>query len=211
MNATNRALNRIVIGVVGLAALAAATGAVLLLVDPAFGRGWSDAGRRALAIADRLFAAPLWAGTTVSGAALLGLLAAAVFVLLLAAFVLRQGRGATSTVVTALTDDGAVEIDTAVTAALLAHRLDSVPGVAGTAVSAYRVRRSPALKVTVRCRRGASPRTIVDALDAATAELHTALGTPLPVFAQLVGGVRARTGRAVRVDTTPSTSAARPS
>lgn len=211
MNSTNRVLNRVLLAVVGVAALALSAAAVLLLTDPGFARAWSALGDRAVTSADRLFAAPLWPGTTVSGSALLGLLAGALLILLLAAFVLRQGRGATSTVVAVRTGDGTVEIDAGVPGALVAHRLGSVPGVIGTTVSAYRVGRAPALKVTVRCARGASPRTIVDALDDTTAELHAALGIPLPVFAQLVGGVRARVRRAVRVDTAPSTRAARPS
>lgn len=209
MNDTNRALNRVLLAVVGLAALAASASAVLLLTVPSAAHAWASAAHGSVASADRAFGSPLWRGSTVSGAALIALGAAVVFALLLIVFALRQGHGTTSTIATIRTDDGSAEIDTAVPAALLVDRLHGVAGVASVGVSAYRVHRTPALKVTVRCRRGASPRLIADALDDAVERLHAHLGTPIPVFAQLIGGFRARLRSAVRVDT--STSAARPS
>ena len=209
MNDTNRALNRILLLIVGVAALAASAVAVLLLTVPSAGRSWAGTAHRVVTAADNAFGSPLWPGTTVSGAAVLAVAAAVVFALLLVVFILRQGHGATSTIATIHTDDGSAEIDTAVPAALLEDRLSRVTGVASVGVAAYRVRRTRALKVTVRCRRGASPRQIADALDDAVERLHAALGVPIPVFAQLVGGFRARLRSAVRVDT--STSAARPS
>ena len=209
MNSTNRALNRLLLAITGLASLLAAAAAVLLLAVPGAASVWSRTAGNAVTTADAAFGRPLWPGTTVSAAAAVSLLAALVFVVLLLAFILRQGHGGTSTVATVGTPDGAVEIDTAIPAALIADRLDSVPGVDGVTVSAYRVRGTPALKITVRCRRGASPRTVADALDDAVSRLHDALGTPLPVYAQLVGGFRARLRAPARVDS--STSAARPS
>lgn len=211
MNDTNRALNRAVVALVGVAALAGSAAAVLLLVAPSFGRQWTTLGRQALSTADDLFARPLWPGTTVSAAAVVLLALAVIGVVLLVTFILRRGHGGTSTVVQTRTDDGSVGIDTAVPAALIADRLGAVPGVAGVTVSAYRVRRTPALKVTVRCRRGASPRTITDALDDTVERLHAALGLPIPVFAQLVGGFRSRLRSPVRVDTAPSAGAVLPS
>lgn len=205
MNNSNRALNRILLAIVGLAGLAASAAAVALLVVPGFAAGWMTAGREIVRTADTLFGTPLWAGTTVSLAAAIGLALALVFVLLLVAFVLRQGRGGTSTVLTLHGDDGSIEVDAAVPSALLDDRLSGVPGVAGVSVSAYRVRAQPVLKVTVRCRRGASARIVADALDDAVVRMQEALGAPVPVFAQLVGGFRARLAPAVRVDTSTST------
>ena len=207
MNSSNRMLNRILLGLVGLIALAVSAAATTLLLVPGFAQQWTVAARGALGTADGLFGRPLWPGTTVSATAVACLAAALVFVVLLAVFVLRQGHGGTPTVIVLHGDDGTTEIDAAVPAALLEGFLSAVRGVAGVSVSAYRVRRRPVLKVTVRCRRGASARTIADALDDAVVRMQEALGAPLPVFAQLVGGFRARLRSAVRVDT--STSAAR--
>lgn len=209
MNDTNRVINRLLLAATGIAALAVAGLAIALLVLPDAGRIWRQSGRSATTFADDVFGPDLWPGITLSLAALVALAVAALFVALLIAMIVRAGRGATSTVLTVQTPSGSVELDAAVPAALLAAQLKPVPGVAGVAVSAYRVRRTPALKVTVRCRRGASPREVADAVDEAVALLDSALGTTLPVFAQLVGGFRSRLQAATRVDT--STSAARPS
>ena len=205
MNSSNRALNRVLLAIVGVAALAASAATVAVLLVPGFAARWTAAARQVLRTADDVFGLPLWPGTTVSLAAAIGLALALVFVSLLLAFILRQGRGATSTVVALHGENGAVEVDTAVPSALLDDRLSGVPGVAGVSVSAYRVHGQPVLKVTVRCRRGAAARTIADALDDAVVQVQEALGTPLPVFAQLVGGFRARLAPPVRVDTSTST------
>ncbi|MFF2050564.1 hypothetical protein ACFVU2_03090 [Leifsonia sp. NPDC058194] len=201
MNSTNRALNRALLAVVGLLALAVAASLAWLLVTPNGAELWRTWSRTAVAWTDDVFGRPLWSGTTVSLAAVVALAAAVVAVVLLLAFALRQGGGSTATVVRARGDDGGIEIDTAVPARLLVERLRGVPGVASVAVSAYRVRRQPALKVTVDCRRGASPRTVVDAIDDAVLRLGQALGTRPTVFAQLTGGFRARVRTPVRVDT----------
>ncbi|WP_349865061.1 hypothetical protein [Leifsonia sp. WHRI 6310E] len=208
MNNTNRALNRALLAVVGLLSLAIAASLVWLLVIPGVGALWRTWSTAALAWTDDVFGRPLWTGTTLSLAAVIALAVAVVVIVLLLAFALRQGGGSTATVVRARGEDGEIEIDTAVPAKLLVERLRGVPGVAGVAVSAYRVRRKPALKVTVDCRRGASPRTIVDAIDDAVLRLGDALGTQPTVFAQLTGGFRARVRTPVRVDT--SATAVRP-
>ncbi|WP_025156322.1 hypothetical protein [Leifsonia aquatica] len=201
MNSTNRALNRALLAVIGVILVALAAALAWLLVVPGAGSLWRTGATAVLAWTDEVFGRPLWSGTTVGPAAIVALAAAVLVVVLLLAFALRQGGGATATLVRARGDDGAIEIDTAVPARLLVDRLRAVPGVAHVTVSAYRVRRQPALKLTVDCRRGASPRTIVDAVDDAVLRLGEALGAEPPVFAQLTGGFRARVRTPVRVDT----------
>ncbi|MEN0083419.1 MAG: hypothetical protein AAGC66_01510 [Leifsonia sp.] len=209
MNDTNRVVNRLLLALVGVGCLLASGLAVLLLVSPAAREQWTSVSRSVVPALDAAFGRPLWPSTSLSLAAVGALAAAVVFVVLLAVLVLRAGRGSTSTVVTAAGDDGSTEVAADVASALLRDWLQSVPGVAGVDVSAYRVRREPALRLTVRCRRGASPRIVADAVEEAVGLLDTALGVRLPVFAQLVGGFRARLRPAVRIET--STGAARPS
>jgi len=209
VNDTNRVVNRLVLALVGMACLLASGLAVLLVVSPVARQQWISVSRSVVPAFDAGFGRPLWPSTTLSLAAVGALAVAVVFVALLTALVLRAGRGSTSTVVTAVGDDGTTEVAADVASALLRDRLQAVPGVAGVDVSAYRVRREPALRLTVRCRRGASPRIVADAVEEAVALLDAALGVRLPVFAQLVGGFRARLRPAVRIET--STRAARPS
>lgn len=209
MNSTNRALNRGILVVLGLASIAVAAVIGWTLVAPSAARAWLDAGRSARTWTDSVFGTPLWAGTTVSAAAVVALAAAVVLLVLLVVFIVRQGHGAAATVFSARTGDGDLDVDVSVAAALIEQRLSTVPGVAKVAVSAYRVRRVVALKVAVDCRRGASPRTIVDAIDDTVRLLGEALGSQPTVYAQLTGGFRSRLRSAVRVDTT--TRAVRPS
>lgn len=209
MNDTNRVVNRLLLALVGVACLLASGLAVLLLVSPAVREQWTSVSRSVVPAVDAGFGRPLWPSTTLSLAAVGALAVAVVFVVLLAVLVLRAGRGSTSTVVTATGDDGSAEVAAEVASALLRNRLLGVPGIAGVDVSAFRVRREPAIRLSVRCRRGSSPRIVADAVEEAVALLDAALGVRLPVFAQLVGGFRARLRPAVRIET--STTAARPS
>uniref|UniRef100_UPI0004686261 hypothetical protein n=1 Tax=Leifsonia aquatica TaxID=144185 RepID=UPI0004686261 len=182
MTSSNRALNRILLGTVGVIALVVAAAATALLVVPGFARARTRVAHSGLGTADDVFGQPLWDGTTVSAGALVSLAIALAFVVLLLVFILRQGHGATSTVIALEGEDGTIEMDASVPAALLEGFLAPVTGVAGVSVTAYRVRRQPMLKVTVRCRRGAAARTIADALDDAVVRTQEALGAPIPVF-----------------------------
>lgn len=212
MNSTNRALNRGLLAVLGLASIAVAAVIGWTLVAPSAARAWLDAGRSARTRTDSVFGTQLWAGTTVSLAAVVAIAGAVVLLVLLVlliVFIVRQGHGAASTVLSARTGDGDLDVDVSVAAALIEQRLSTVPGVARVAVSAYCVRKVVALKIAVDCRRGAAPRTIVDAIDDTVRLLGEALGSQPTVYAQLTGGFRSRLRSAVRVDTT--TRAVRPS
>lgn len=206
MNNTNRALNRALLAIVGLLSLAFGASIVWMLVDRSARTIWRETGRTVTARADDLFGRPLWAGTTLSLVAVIALVIALALGMLLIAFAIRQGRGSTGTVLHARGDAGEVTIDTAIPAALLTERLAGVPGVASLTISAYRVRRQPTLKVTVNCRRGAAPRTVVDAVDDAVVRLGDALGARPIVYAQLTGGFRSRVRAPIRVDTSTTTA-----
>ncbi|KRC47355.1 hypothetical protein ASE16_18840 [Leifsonia sp. Root227] len=206
MNNTNRALNRTVLAIAGLVSLAIGASIVWMLVDPNARTIWRSTGGTVTSWADDVFGRPLWAGTTLSLAAVIALVVALVLVVLLIAFASRQGGGSTGTVLRARSDDGEISIDTAIPSALLAERLADVPGVATLTVSAYRVRRQSTLKLTVNCRRGAAPRTVVDAIDDAVVRLEGALGARPIVYAQLTGGFRSRIHSPIRVDTSTTTA-----
>ena len=62
MNDTNRALNRILLLIVGVAALAASAVAVLLLTVPSAGRSWAGTAHCFVTAADNAFGSPLWPG-----------------------------------------------------------------------------------------------------------------------------------------------------
>jgi hypothetical protein len=184
MTRSNRTLNRVLLAVVGLLALALAALAVWPIAAPLLhdAAGVSLPATPASALDDRsLTPAVLWsvAGGTV-----------AVLVLCLA-WVLTRGRGRTTTAVRA----GALEIDVHVVEQLLRQALGSEPEIVAVAASAHRVRRVTAVRLRVDARRGADLRRVVDAVDLAVERLDARLGAELPLLVHVTSGLRASLAR----------------
>ena len=200
MNATNRALNRAVILLVGIVLIAAGVAVAVAASVPQWLEVWSDGSARvtdalgaAVASASLGFSDHSW--ILVAGAALAVLAA-----VLVAVFMLRQGRGHTRTVLSEGTSEhGRTEVDASLAANALEDAIGSRPEFIATHVSAYRVRRTPALKVAVTCRRGVSPKDAADIVDDAVRALDELLGRPLPALVQISGGFRARVGSSTRL------------
>ncbi|MEI3847699.1 MULTISPECIES: hypothetical protein [unclassified Microbacterium] len=118
----------------------------------------------------------------------LAVAALVLLIVLLAVFVLRQGRGRTDRLVTAGSrTDGTTVVDTALAADVLTDALSSQPDLVGSHVSAYRVRTTPMLDVTVTCRRGASPRAVSDVIDDSLSDLENLVGAEIPALVQIRG------------------------
>jgi hypothetical protein len=198
VNTTDRAANRLFLLVLGLLLVAAGAASVLLAALPAFSAGWKQ---RA---ADIPTSAPAWitaaAVGTVSWLAVgIGVIAVVLAVLLIV-FVLRQGRGHTASVLEDRNGStGRTRIDLAVPRHLLDERLGQNPDVLASRITAYDVRGTPTLKVSVRARRGASPAAITDDVLTALHALDAVLGEELPTCLQISGGFRARSAGRARV------------
>lgn len=187
MNATNRALGRIALVLVGLALLVAGVCAVLVQTVPQAADLWHQAGRASLgdlgADASRDASIAAWAWV-LGGAVVLGVLALVVLTTL--------GGGRVGTVVE---DDGAadglpgeVRIDADAVQHALSSAIGDLPQVASLAVNVYRVRRRRALRIKVRPRKGASPREIADRIEDIVTDLDALLGERLPVLLQIARG-----------------------
>lgn len=194
MNTTNRGLNRLLILVVGLLLLAAGAAALLLALVPAVTSGW-----RSTATQLRSGAQPWVADPVVGGASLLVLgiaLVALVLIVLLLAFVVRQGHGRSGAALTQHDGSSTTRIDLAVPKALLEEHLKQRGEIVALRISAYEVRSTPMLKITARCRRGISPAVVADLIGEAVDGLEQIVGADVPAFVQLTGGFRA--GNAAR-------------
>lgn len=207
MNSTNRALNRLLLGVVGLVLLVVGGAAAAAALVPNWTAVWQDSSATA-SEAVRSFAAStqldaLGRSWLLPAAVLL----AAVVIALLLWFVLRQGRGRTGTAYhvagvrstrrTAAT--GGLTVSTQLARTVLAAALESNDDIVSVRVSSYRVRRTPVLKVTLGARPGASVARIATALSAAVSRLDRVLGTELPVLAQITNTLPARLSSTSRV------------
>jgi hypothetical protein len=201
MNDTNRALNRIVVFVVGLvlllAGVAVAVGALWPDVQQTVSDGASDASGQ---VTDALSGGQVWILWVTAAACL-------VLALLLVAFIVRQGGGRTSTLIDLSESDGSrspsgghVVIDAKVAANVLEEALSGTPGVLAADVVAFRVKGENVLRVTVDARRGASPVELRRAVDEAVSRWDDLLGTVTPVVVQINGGLRTQMSGATRLD-----------
>ena len=198
MNTTNRTANRLLLLIVGLLLLAAGAAAALLALLAGFGAAWTQWFRTTAT------ALPAWATAVVVGKvgwiAIATAVVALVLGVLLVVFIVRQGRGHTAEVLDRrASSTGRTRIDLAVPRVLLADHLAENPDVIAARITAYAVRGTPTLKISVRARRGVSPaalsRQVIEALEA----LDSVLGEQLPAYVQISGGFRARASGRARV------------
>jgi hypothetical protein len=193
MNDTNRALNRIVVFVVGLVLLlagaAVAVGALWPDVQQTVSDGASDATGP---VTDALSGGQAWILWVTAAACL-------VLALLLVVFVVRQGGGRTSTLLDLSEAEGS-HSPTGGHVVVLEEALSSTPGVLAADVVAFRVKGENVLRVTVDARRGASPVDLRRAVDEAVARWDELLGTVTPVVVQINGGLRTQMSGATRLD-----------
>lgn len=190
MNATNRVLNRAVLLLVGLALAAVGAAALLVAVQPA----WAQPALRDLtAAASRLRgAARDWVagvpGSEVSPAVVLITLAAVLLlVVLLVLFVVTRGGGTTAAVIRVASEHGHTVVDRSVAEAVLAGRMRDQPEVLSAQLKSTRVKRAPALKLTVTLRRGASLPLVLQRAAEAVEVWDALAGADLPVIVHLAG------------------------
>lgn len=196
MTTTNRFLNRALLFVVGLVLLLAGGVVVVGALLPDVQRSVSTAAQDATdpttqALTDQPWI--LW----VSAVALL------VLILLLVRFIVRQGRGRTSTLVRVSSGSaagaGSVVVEAKVAEQVLEEALSRDPSIVSVDVTAFEVRRRNVLRVTAHTRRGVSPMRTRRAIDTAVRDWDALLGEETPVVIQIVSGLRDRMSSPARV------------
>lgn len=199
MNNTNRALNRILIAVIGLLILLVGAALVAIGTVPAIRAGYRST---APAIHDEitgwLKTVPLAeTGTSWGWIVVLALLVLIVIVLLV--FIFRQGHGQQGVL---LRDDtaqaGTTIIDSRVAEQSIQNDLDKRAEFITSSVSTYEVRGTPVLKISVTCRRGTSPREVTTMIENTLTGFDALLGSQVPALIQISGGFRARLSRTTR-------------
>jgi len=181
MSASNRFGNRLLLALVGLVAIAAA-GWIALRAYPAAGIALPE-------LPSVLDATWLWITAAAALAA----------VVLSLAWILTRGRGRTALVVREESENGNVEFDVRVASDLLTAALENQPDTVGVRVTAHRVRRSPALAITVNARGGCDLTRLRDDVTKAVDQLDELLERRIPVLLHVTSGVRARAAREHRV------------
>ncbi|MFE4195591.1 hypothetical protein ACFRJ9_06985 [Paenarthrobacter sp. NPDC056912] len=193
MRRTNRALNRVLLTILGIAFLGAGAAVAAAGTMPGAAATWAATGT---SLADRarnlLGTAPLpdpvrswWA---VAGIAAL-LLAAGLCV----AWMASQGGGRTPRLAQEADGNrGQTVVDVGLIAAALQEALSGNSEVLATSVSAWESRRGTALRLRIEARKGASPRELTATADKLIQEIDAWLGHPLPVLVRITSGTRTR-------------------
>lgn len=191
MNATNRALNRALLLLVGVVLALAGTTAILATTRPTWADDAMDAVTQRVEtslsdMADRTIGI---AGIgDVSVLALLALAAASILLLLQIVFIATRGGGRTATVLSVVTEHGTTAVDRNVADAVLAARLRNRTDVLSAHTSVYRIRRAPAIELTVKTRQGARLPQVMEAAEAAVSEWDAFAGdAAIPVVLRLEG------------------------
>lgn len=201
MNQTPRTLNRVLLGLFGLALILAGALAMALSV-PAVARWWQAAAAEAGNAIEGVLESTTLPGQRDSWLWIVLALLMVAVIILMVAWVTNQGKGRSGTL--AYDDDGdpvpgSVTINAAVAEqalkAALAERVDLV----NSAVSTYEFRGRPALKVRVFPRQGVEPYVVADEVSALVRALDGVLGVQTPVLISIGSGARTRFTRAERV------------
>ena len=193
MSQTNRALNRILLALLGLVLLAAGGLTTAAGLVPEVATAWTATAGSGLDRSGELLSTALLPGAAHSWwavAAVAGLvLAAALSITWLAS----QGGGRTPRLLTERDGDrGNTVVDTGLVAACVSESLAGNRLVLASSVSAWGVQGRTGLRLRLEARKGASPREIADTAEELVLGLDRLLGHPVPVLVRITSGPRSR-------------------
>jgi hypothetical protein len=199
VNQTPRALNRVVLAVLGLALMLAGALAIALAAFGPFAGRWQQATAEAGTGLDRLLESTTLPGQRESWLWIAAALALVVLILLLLAWAALQGRGRIGTLVVDYDGGGApgvVSLSSAVAEQALKAALQERPNIVHAAVASYEYRGVPGLRLRVLPRQGVPPQAVArDVMDLVQA-MDLVVGINPPVVLSIGAGARARLARA---------------
>lgn len=205
MNNTSRVANRVFLLVVGLALVLLGAAAIAVATLPSAASVWRQQTLSASGLLKQAWAlGPVFAGFgRVPWVLPAAIVVALGLIVLLVWFAVRQGGGRTGRVVEARRlEQSAVRtgltVDVSVARGILQPRLQRITGVSGVAISAYRVKRAPAMKVSLSLADGADPVAVLSRAEAVVGEWDAVMGEVVPVFVHLLIGTRAALAQRVR-------------
>ncbi|BCW57146.1 MULTISPECIES: hypothetical protein [Micrococcaceae] len=202
MNGTPRALNRVLLFVIGVKLLAVGLLLVLLATVPAVAAWWHG------------FSAGVWAGmenafrqTRLPGheESWLWIVAGAVLVAVIVAMIAwlsQQGKGRANLLVASDDDshiDGEVRIGGGVAEQALRAALAERTDLAAASVATYEVRGKPGLRIRIQPRQGVAPHVLAAEVSQLVEALDLVIGQKTPVLVHMVSGARSRFTKAERV------------
>ncbi|MCC2028604.1 hypothetical protein KEC56_03525 [Microbacterium sp. YMB-B2] len=195
MNRTNRALNRIVLFIVGLLFLAIGAVLVTIIVWPAATEYWTGATEAGRSWLEGVVDQTLIGATAVSWIAIAALVLIVFLVILLIVALTRIGGGRTHTVLRSTGSQsplGRVTVQESFVSDALKHSLNQRDEILFSSVTANDIRKQPVMHISVTPRQNTSPRQVVKDVDQLVTNLATLTGKDTPTYISVHSGLRAK-------------------
>lgn len=196
MNATNRAVNRAILCIVGILLTALGAAVTLITVWPYAGELWRTGGSAALAwLQDADQRSRVSEGSAVSWLTIGVLVLLAAIVVVAVVVIARLGGGRSAAVIRAEAGadaQGPVTIQHGFMSDALTHSLAQHDEILTTRVRAARVRGADVLHVSVTPRQHTSPVEVAETVTRLVDNLAVLTGQDTPTMVSLHAGVRAR-------------------
>lgn len=196
MNNTNRALNRIVLLLIGIVFLLLGAAAVAVIAWPAAAEYWTRAGEASGAWIEQAIETTMIGATTLSWIALAVLALILLLVILLIVALLGTIGGSRSHLVFRSNAQenplGRLMVEEGFASDALKHSLGQRDEILFSNVTANDIRKQPVMHVSVTPRQNTSPRHVAEDVDQLVINLAAMTGRVVPTFISIHSGFRAK-------------------
>jgi hypothetical protein len=195
VNNTNRALNRVLLLIIGLLFLALGAVGIAIMSWPTATDIWTSAGENARSWLDQAIAATAIAGGSLSwigiGAVVAILVVVVLLILALTSIAGRRSKTAFRST-GAQNPLGRVTVTESFVSDAVKNSLATRDEILSTQVTANDIRNTPVLHVSVTPRQNTDPREVVDHIDRLLTNLATLTGRDTETYVSIHTGLRAR-------------------
>lgn len=202
MNGTPRALNRVLLFIIGFKLLAVGLLLLLLATVPAVAAWWHGLAAGVWAEAENAFRQTRFPGREESWLWIVAGVVLVVVIVAMIAWLSQQGKGRANLLVASSDDsdvDGEVGIGGGVAEQALRSALAERTDLAGASVATYEFRGRPGLRIRVQPRQGVAPHLLAAEISQLVEALDLVIGRKTPVLVHMVSGARSRFTKAERV------------
>lgn len=202
MNGTPRALNRVLLFIIGVKLLAVGLLLLLLATVPAVATWWHVWSAAAWARTEELFRDTRFPGREESWLWIVAGLVLVAIIVAMIAWVSQQGKGRANFLVSSDDDsdvDGQVRIGGGVAEQALRAALSERTDLASASVATLEVKGKPGLRIRIQPRQGVAPHVLAAEVSQLVEALDLVIGQKTPVLVHMVSGARSRFTRAERV------------
>ncbi|MFJ4264889.1 hypothetical protein ACIPYU_20795 [Paenarthrobacter nicotinovorans] len=202
MNGTPRALNRVLLFIIGFKLLAVGLLLLLLATVPAVAAWWHGWAAGVWAEAENAFRQTRFPGREESWLWIVAGVVLVVVIVAMIAWLSQQGKGRANLLVASSDDsdvDGEVRVGGGVAEQALRSALAERTDLAGASVATYEFRGRPGLRIRVQPRQGVAPHLLAAEISQLVEALDLVIGRKTPVLVHMVSGARSRFTKAERV------------